>query len=240
METSSKTSVPIQNPIRVAIIDDQQIVRAGFSMVINSQPDMHVEFEANDGEQALRLLPSYPVDVILMDIRMPKLNGIQTTQYITSGQARLSNRNEQKPKIIILTTYDLDDYVIAAIKAGASGFLLKSAEPEELLRSIRAVYAGDAVLAPSTTKRVVEKLLALFPTTNTPSTEIFETLTDRERDVIIALSRGLNNQEIAEELFVSETTVKTHVGHIFQKLGVRDRVQAVVIAYESGIVKPAQ
>lgn len=234
MQTNSDIP-PAQNKIAVAIIDDQQLVRAGIAMVINSQPDMQVSFEAADGEQAIRRLASFPSDVILMDIRMPNLDGLQATKYIMDNLQKFA-----KPvHIIVLTTFDLDEYAMQAICAGASGFLIKNADPEELLHAIRAVYEGDAVLAPSTTKRMVEKLVTLMPQETPIDAQIFTNLTAREKDVVKLMARGCSNNEIAAALFVSQTTVKTHVARIFDKLGVRDRLQAVILAYESGFIRPA-
>ncbi|HZK06287.1 MAG TPA: response regulator transcription factor [Actinomycetaceae bacterium] len=216
--------------IRVGIVDDQQLVRAGFALVINSQPDMEVVIEASDGAQALRALRSYECDVVLMDVRMPNMDGLEATARITSRASI--------PRVIILTTFDLDEYVLQAIKAGASGFLLKDAPPEEMLAAIRTVDHGDAVIAPSSTKRLIEHLAHVLPSEKRTSPEIINSLTEREREVLIHMARGRSNTEIASELFVAEATVKTHVGRILAKLRARDRVQAVVAAYETGLVTP--
>lgn len=216
--------------IRVAIVDDQQLVRAGFSLVINSQPDMEVVVEAGDGAQALRMLASWEVDVVLMDIRMPNVDGLAATEQLTA--------KSDSPKVIILTTFDLDEYVIHAIKAGASGFLLKDTPPEEMLHAIRTVYQGDAVIAPSSTKRLLTHVAGILPDTEKTPPTILESLTDREREVLILMAKGRSNQEIASDLFVAEATVKTHVGRVLSKLGARDRVQAVVVAFETGLVSP--
>lgn len=218
--------------IRVGIIDDQQLVRAGFALVINSQSDMEVVVEAGDGAQALRALGSYETDVVLMDIRMPTMDGLAATAEITS--------KEPLPKVIMLTTFDLDEYLIQAIKAGASGFLLKDAPPEEMLTAIRTVHNGDAVIAPSSTKRLIEHVAHLLPSEDRAQPELVNLLTDREHEVLVLMARGLSNTEIAQDLFVAEATVKTHVGRILAKLGARDRVQAVVTAYETGVVTPGQ
>jgi DNA-binding NarL/FixJ family response regulator len=220
--------------IRVALVDDQQLVRAGFAMVIGSQPDMDVVVEAGDGAQALRLLGSHPVDVVLMDVRMPTMDGLAATAELTGapGPAGVS------PKVIILTTFDLDEYVLQAIKAGASGFLLKDAPPEEMLAAIRTVHRGDAVIAPSSTRRLIEHLADVLPDEQKTPPAILETLTDREREVLVLMARGRSNTEIAAQLYVAEATVKTHVGRVLAKLGARDRVQAVVVAYETGLVTP--
>lgn len=230
--------------IRVALVDDQQLVRAGFAMVIGSQPDMQVVAEASSGDQALRLLPSYDVDVVLMDVRMPGTDGIETTARLLGGAGDRGaggadgRRPGWPPRIIILTTFDLDEYVFAAIKAGASGFLLKDTPPEDMLAAIRTVDAGDAVIAPSTTRRLIEHVAAGIPDTERISTKVLDPLTEREREVLTLIARGLTNTEIARELFVAEATVKTHVGRILAKLGARDRVQLVVIAYETGLITP--
>ncbi|PFG40765.1 LuxR family two component transcriptional regulator [Georgenia soli] len=220
--------------IRVALVDDQQLVRAGFAMVIGSQPDMDVVVEAGDGAQALRLLGSHPVDVVLMDVRMPAMDGLAATAELTGapGPAGVA------PKVIILTTFDLDEYVLQAIKAGASGFLLKDAPPEEMLAAIRTVHRGDAVIAPSSTRRLIEHLADVLPDEQRTPPAVLESLTDREREVLVLMARGRSNTEIAGELFVAEATVKTHVGRVLAKLGARDRVQAVVVAYETGLVTP--
>ncbi|MDO5701172.1 MAG: response regulator transcription factor [Bowdeniella nasicola] len=216
--------------IRVAIVDDQQLVRAGFSLVINSQPDMEVIVEAGDGLQALRALATYPCDVVLMDVRMPNLDGLQATAQLTESGSGA--------KVIILTTFDLDEYVLQAIRAGASGFLLKDAPPEDMLEAIRTVHSGDAVIAPSSTRRLIEHLAHVLPTEQRPDTSALAGLTEREREVLIEMAHGYSNTEIAERLFVAEATVKTHVGRVLAKLGARDRVQAVILAYETGLVAP--
>jgi len=213
--------------IRVAIVDDQQLVRAGFRMLIGSQDDMEVVAEAGSGEEAIAALAATPADVVLMDVRMPGMDGLAATAALAGSTAA---------RIIILTTFDLDEYVVAAIKAGASGFLLKDAPPEELLGAIRRIHDGDAVLAPSATRRIMDRLAASLPEPTDGAG--LEVLTDREREVLILMARGRTNQEICGELFLAEPTVKAHVGRVLAKLGARDRVQAVVIAYETGLVRP--
>ncbi|MFG1781936.1 response regulator [Rhodococcus oryzae] len=218
-------------PIRIAIVDDQQLVRAGFRMVIDSQPDMSVEVEASDGEQALRELARVPVDVVLMDVQMPNLDGIEATRRLTAL--------EHSPKVVVLTTFDNDEYVVAAISAGASGFLLKDAQPEDLLAALRTVYRGDAVIAARSTRRLLQHvgpMLAGASTVERP--QLPDDLTPREVEVLEAMAHGLSNTEIAEKFFVSEATVKTHVGRVLAKTGSRDRVQAVVFAYQTGLVLP--
>ncbi len=226
--------------IRIVIADDQELVRAGFTMVINSQPDMQVVGQASNGDEAIRLAERLMPDIVLMDVRMPGMDGITATEHIT----RMDNGG-RPIRVIILTTFDLDEYVMAAIHAGASGFLLKDTEPETLLRSIRTVYQGNAIIAPTATKRLIEKMLEpnfhMTPAAPAPSADYtdpeLELLTDREREVLMEIAHGLSNQEIADKLFISLPTVKTHVAHILQKINARDRVQAVVFAYENHLVQ---
>ena len=280
--------------IRVIIADDQELVRAGFAMVIGSQPDMEVVGQASDGAQAVALAESLHPDVVLMDVRMPGMDGIEATSRITSlsdapGDATVSaeSADDRPTRVIILTTFDLDEYVMAAINAGASGFLLKDTEPETLLNSIRTVFQGNAIIAPSATKRLIEKMMqdgyaqhgsltgdvarsgAVYGSavgvsggaagngagsiTGIPSPAgaasdgsntsrpaytdpELDLLTDREREVLVEIAHGLSNQEIADKLFISLPTVKTHVAHILAKINARDRVQAVVFAYDNGLV----
>ena len=230
------------SPIRVALVDDQQLVRSGFGMLINSQPDLSVVLQAGNGIEALAGLSATAADVVLMDVRMPGMDGLETTR-------RLMERTKEAPagswlselKIVVLTTFDLDEYALAAIQAGASGFLLKDAPPEELLGAIRTVFAGDAVIAPSTTRRLLDHvapMLSAPSAANDAHAEAVARLTAREHEVFVLIANGLSNPGIAAQLFVSEATVKTHVGHILAKLNARDRVQVVVIAYETGIVSP--
>ncbi|MDR1767585.1 MAG: response regulator transcription factor [Propionibacteriaceae bacterium] len=234
MDYSPRTSDPAQphaqrpsTPIRVVLADDQQLVRAGLAMVIDAQPDMAVVGQADNGLNAVKLLSRVPADVALMDVRMPELDGIEATRRILgAGPGRL--------KIIMLTTYDLDEYLLRAIKAGASGFLLKNAPPEDLLGAIRTVHTGDAVVAPSATKRLLSHLATGRPFAQPPDPRLSQ-LTERERQVLELIAQGMSNAEISAKLYLSETTVKTHVRHLLTKLEVRDRVQAVVYAYESGL-----
>lgn len=245
-----------EQKIRVVIADDQELVRAGFAMVIGSQPDMAVVGQARDGAEAVALAETLHPDVVLMDVRMPGVDGIEATRRISALQHRFapdgSALDDAHTRVIILTTFDLDEYVMAAINAGASGFLLKDTEPETLLNSIRAVYQGNAIIAPSATKRLIEKMMdgdfagtaAAAPvsamsasaSTATMYTDPEDELTDREREVLIEIAHGLSNQEIADKLFISLPTVKTHVAHILSKINARDRVQAVVFAYENHLV----
>ncbi|HLS48495.1 MAG TPA: response regulator transcription factor [Actinomycetaceae bacterium] len=234
MNVEDVPPAPQDDPIRVALVDDQQLVRAGFAMVIGSQPDMTVTFEASDGHQAIRMLDAYPTDVVLMDVRMSGMDGLSATEAITAQPPRTG----VCPRIIILTTFDLDEYVMHAIRAGASGFLLKDAPPEDMLAAIRTVHRGDAVIAPSSTRRLLAHLAHTLPSDERRSSDILDQLTTREREVLTHMARGLSNAEIAAELFVAEATVKTHVGRVLQKLSARDRVQAVVVAYETGLAVP--
>lgn len=192
---------------------------------------MEVVGEASDGAQALRLLDSYAADVVLMDVRMAGMDGLTATEQLTA-------RGADGPKVVILTTFDLDEYVMRAIKSGASGFLLKDVPPEDMLDAIRTVHAGDAVIAPSSTKRLIENLAQILPDEQKAPPAVLDALTDREREVLVLMARGRSNTEIAADLFVAEATVKTHVGRVLAKLGARDRVQAVVVAYETGLVTP--
>jgi DNA-binding NarL/FixJ family response regulator len=217
-------------PTRVMIVDDQALVRAGFRMVLDAEPDIEVVAECADGQAALDALPGRGVDVVLMDIRMPRLDGIEATRRVVA--------RAEPPKVLVLTTFDLDEYVYAALRAGAAGFLLKDAGPSELLAAIRAVHTGDAVVAPGPTRRLLDRFLPLLPSTAGPTAlGRLDVLTEREREVLEAVGRGLNNTEIAAALFVAEATVKTHIGRVLAKLGLRDRVQMVVLAYETGLVR---
>jgi DNA-binding NarL/FixJ family response regulator len=213
--------------VRVVVVDDQALVRGGFSMILEAEPDIEVVGEAGDGEQALELCARVAPEVVLMDVRMPVMDGVQATRLMTS---------RSPARVLILTTFDLDEYVYQALQAGASGFLLKDVPANELAHAVRTVAAGDTLLAPAITRRLVEEFLRRpQPGGATPE---LDRLTERERQVLVLVARGLSNVEIAEALFVSETTAKTHVSRILAKLGVRDRVQAVVLAYESGLVLP--
>ena len=215
--------------IRVLLADDQAMVRAGFRMILGSEPDIEVIGEAENGEQAAAAANRLRPDVVLMDIQMPGVDGLHATRTIT--------QNEQlTTRVVILTTFERDEYVFEAMQAGASGFLLKNAPPEELIHAVRVVAAGDALLAPSVTRRIIEQF-ARRPV-EPDVRERLESLTQREREVLVMLARGNSNAELAAELFVTEGTIKTHVSSLLAKLGLRDRVQAVVLAYESGLVKP--
>ena len=215
--------------IRIVLVDDQELVRTGFRMVLDAQPDMTVVGEAADGLAAVEFARTHSADVMVMDARMPRMDGVAATQRIRQAGDR--------PRVLMLTTFDLDEYAFAALKAGASGFLLKDVPPEELLFAIRAVHSGDAVVAPSTTKRLLDRFAPMLPAGDAQAASELAELTERERQVLILVAQGLSNAELAQRLFVSEATVKTHVGRILAKLGLRDRVQAVVYAYENGLVR---
>ncbi|MCF6523660.1 response regulator transcription factor [Streptomyces sp. JJ36] len=221
--------------IRVMLVDDQALLRTGFRMVLTAQPDMEVVAEASDGAEALEVLRSTAVDVVLMDVRMPRVDGVEATRRICEG----GEGGPGGPKVLILTTFDLDEYAFTALKAGAGGFLLKDVPPGELLSAIRAVHSGDAVVAPSTTRRLIDRFSTLLPAggQETAATGLLGRLTEREREVLVLIAQGLSNGEIAGHLVLSEATVKTHVGRILTKLELRDRVQAVVLAYETGLVR---
>ena len=214
--------------VSVLVCDDQGLVRAGFKMIIEAQPDLKVVGEARDGLEAVAAVRQLHPDVVLMDIRMPQLDGLEATRRLTTDPLT------QRSRVVVLTTYDSDEFVYEALRAGASGFLLKDAPAEELVSAIRVVAAGDALLSPSITRRLIEEF-AKRPVPGTPPPELGR-LTGREVEVLKLLSRGLSNAEIAGQLFVGEGTVKTHVSHLLAKLQLRDRVQAVVVAYESGLV----
>ncbi len=236
---ASETPSPSTGPIRVVLVDDQQLVRGGFRMLINSQPDLDVVAEAGNGREALAALAAVRADVVLMDVRMPGMDGIEATAKLLAAGAG-GVRNEDL-KVVVLTTFDLDEYALSAIQAGASGFLLKDTPPEELLEAIRTVHRGDAVIAPSTTRRLLNHVAPLLRTAGSPGSPhaaAVASLTPREHEVFTLIAQGLSNPEIAAKLYLSEATVKTHVGHILAKLEARDRVHAVVIAYETGIVAP--
>ncbi|WP_233153557.1 response regulator transcription factor [Kineosporia sp. R_H_3] len=214
--------------IRILLVDDQALVRAGFRMVIDSQPDLEVVGEAADGLAGVQAVQRLAPDLVVMDVRMPVLDGIEATRRIVALP--------DPPRVVVLTTFDLDEHALAAIRAGASGFLLKDAPPEDMLAALRTVHAGDAVIAPSTTRRLLEHLA---PHGCDPvALQSVEHLTEREREVLVAMARGWSNSEIATRLFVAEGTVKTHVGRILAKLDARDRVQAVIVAYDAGLVRP--
>jgi DNA-binding NarL/FixJ family response regulator len=217
--------------IRVLVADDHALVRAGFRMIIDADGGMSVVAEAATGAEAVNLSHRFRPDVVLMDIRMPVLDGIEATRQL------LGDTVEPRPRIVILTTYDLDEYVFDALSAGASGFLLKDTPPEDLARAIRIAAAGDALLAPPVTRRLIEQFVTA-PTVRPEIAGLLGRLTPRETDVLLLVARGQSNGEIARELYLGETTVKTHLGHILEKLGLRDRLQAVIFAYEAALIRP--
>jgi DNA-binding NarL/FixJ family response regulator len=215
--------------IRVLLCDDQALVRSGFRLILEAREDIEVVGEADDGREAIELARRVDPDVILMDVRMPNLDGVEATRRLVAGGSRA--------RILILTTFDLDEYVYAAIRAGASGFLLKDVEPPQLVDAIRVVAAGEALLAPTVTRRLLDRFAHTLTGEEKPPPEL-SSLTERELEVLTLLAGGLSNAELAERLFLSETTVKSHISSVLRKLHLRDRVQAVVLAYEAGLVRP--
>lgn len=217
-------------PIRVLLVDDQELIRLGFRLVLEAEPDVSVVGEAADGDEAVRAVAAHAPDVVLMDIRMPRTDGIAATRSIVAAYPAT--------RVLVLTTFDLDEYALGALDAGASGFLLKDAQRSELTAAIRAVHRGDAVLAPSVTRRLIDRLHAAPPAAPHPSSPADPTteLTDREREVFVAIAQGMNNSEIAHHLYLSESTVKTHVGRVLAKIGARDRVHAVILAHRHRLV----
>lgn len=214
---------------RVLIVDDERVVRSGLRMILEAQPDIEVVGEAGDGREAIECIRTLDPDVVLMDIRMPVLDGIETTRRIAT--------QDRRPRVIVLTTYGVDENVYAALKVGAAGFLMKTDSPEELIQAVRAVDAGESLLGRATTRRLIEHFLS-GPSPSAPPPPELTTLTDRELDVLKLVARGFSNAEVAQELYISEGTVKTHVARILSKLGLRDRVQAVVFVYECGLIQP--
>ncbi|SDN24269.1 DNA-binding response regulator, NarL/FixJ family, contains REC and HTH domains [Allokutzneria albata] len=211
------------------LVDDQELMRMGFRMVLDAQEDLEVIGEAGDGDAAVRLAAKLQPDVVLMDVRMPLLDGVEATKRITG---------DGSSKVLVMTTFDLDEYVLAALRNGASGFLLKDTPPADLVSALRAVASGDAVVSPSVTRRLLERFLGSPESGQLRDAAVLEVLTEREREVLVLVAKGMSNAEIAKTLFLSEATVKTHVGRILSKLDLRDRVQAVVLAYETGLVRP--
>lgn len=223
--------------IRLLIVDDQPLIRQGFRMILSAQPDFDVIGDAADGNAAVAEIGRTHPDVVLMDVRMPGMDGIEATRRVRAGMAD----GDPGPRVLMLTTFGLDEYVVEALRAGASGFLLKDATPEELVHAVRVVAAGEALLAPAVTSRLIARVL---PTLGPARPDVDQRrgalaqLTDREREVLMLVARGQSNAEIGASLFISETTVKTHISHVLAKLGLRDRVQVVVAAYELGLLAP--
>lgn len=214
--------------IKVVVVDDQELMRVGFRMVLGAQEDIEIVGEAGDGAQAIKLAEELRPDVVLMDVRMPVLDGVEATKAIVAaGTAR----------VLVMTTFDLDEYVYSALQGGASGFLLKDTQPSHLVTALRAVANGDAVVSPSVTRRLLDRFVGTAGSA-LRDVAVLDVLTDREREVFVLIAKGMSNVEIAESLFLSEATVKTHVGRILSKLELRDRVQAVVLAYETGLARP--
>jgi DNA-binding NarL/FixJ family response regulator len=220
--------------VRVFIVDDQPLLRAGFRMILSAEPDIEVAGEAGDGQSAVDAVGEVRPDVVLMDIRMPVMDGVEATRRIRALGI------EPAPRVLILTTFDLDEYVVEALRAGAAGFLLKDAPTDDLIRAIHVVAGGDALIAPSITRRLLDRFARNLPPAETRMPDALRELTDREREVLQLVAHGLSNAEIADRLVLGEATVKTHVSHVLAKLSLRDRVQAVVVAYELGLVRPGE
>jgi DNA-binding NarL/FixJ family response regulator len=223
---------PESPAVRVILVDDQELLRRGLRMVLEEQPDLDIVGEAADGEQAIRQVAELDPDVVVMDVRMPHLDGVEATRQITAAY---------RSKILILTTFDLDEYAFTALRYGASGFLLKDVPPTQLASAIRNIAAGDAVVAPSVTRRLLDAYAARLPDLRPrpDAKDPLDTLTEREKEVLVEVAAGLSNSEIAAKLYLAEPTIKTHLGRVLTKLGLRDRVQAVVYAYQTGLVKPS-
>ena len=224
-------------PIRVVIADDQPLVRAGLRMILESETNIEIVGEVGDGREAVEIVRRTQPDIVLMDIRMPDLDGIEATRLIVA-ESDSSDAPCSSVRVLVMTTFDLDEYVYASLRAGASGFLLKDIPADDLIAAVRTVARGDAVVSPSITRKLIDRFAEVRPEPALDSDSELSSLTDREREVLVLIARGKSNTEIAAELFVAETTVKTHVGHVLTKLGLRDRVQAVVLAYEVGLVRP--
>jgi len=224
--------------IGIVVADDHEVVRAGFAALLDTQPDFSVLGTAADGDEAVRVCRDLRPDVVLMDVRMPSLDGIEATRQL--ADAELAGADDPGPRVLILTTFDLDEYVFDALRAGASGFLLKDVTAERLFDAVRVIAAGEALLAPAVTRRLISEFTRLRPVSGTPRSAVLSALTPRETEVLRLVADGMSNPEIARRLVVTEETVKTHVSRILAKLGLRDRTQAVVAAYESGLVVPGK
>ena len=233
MSTTDLTATEVARPIRVLVVDDQELVRAGFCVILDAADGISVVGEAANGAGAVAAVAEKAPDVVLMDIRMPGMDGLEATRQITRACG------QDGPRVVMLTTFDLDDYVYEALRAGASGFLLKDAPRHDLVAAVRVAAAGEALLAPSVTRMLIEAF-ARRPAAAAPAPSRLASLTTREKDILLLLARGQSNAEIARSLFVGEATVKTHIGHVLAKLGLRDRVQAVILAYETGLVIPGE
>jgi DNA-binding NarL/FixJ family response regulator len=220
--------------VRVLLVDDQPLLRTGFRMILEAEPGIAVVGESCDGAAAVEDARTLAPDVVLMDIRMPRMDGVEATRRIVADGAG----SERPPRVLVLTTFDLDEYIVEGLRAGASGFLLKDVPADDLITAIRIVADGAAVVAPSVTRRLLDRFASRLPAADASPPAALESLTERELQVLKLVAKGLSNAEIAAQLFVSETTVKTHVGHLLTKLSLRDRVQAAVLAYESGLVQP--
>jgi DNA-binding NarL/FixJ family response regulator len=238
----------VTEKIRILVADDQGVIRMGLSMILDHEPDLVTVAQAGDGEEAIRMIAQYDPDVVLMDIRMPVMDGLEATERITKA-AKESGRD--RPAVLVLTTFDDEAYVLSAVRAGASGFLLKDTDPDLLVSAVRAVHRGDSLVDPASTRVLLERCVELERQVGSGATDaapaaagrwtgLLGQLSEREREILVWMARGLSNRDLAAKLFVSETTVKTHVSSVLSKLGLSSRVQAVVVAYEAGVVRPGE
>ena len=248
MAAAAELNEPESGQIRILVVDDQGVIRMGLAMILDHEPDLTTVAQAGDGEEALRLIEQYDPDVVLMDIRMPVMDGLVATERITSAN-KAAGRS--RPAVLVLTTFDDEAYVLSAVRAGASGFLLKDTDPDLLVSAVRAVYRGDSLVDPASTRVLLERCMELErqvggtaePAPAQPDPRwvgLLGHLSEREREILVWMARGLSNRDLATKLFVSETTVKTHVSSVLSKLGLSSRVQAVVVAYEAGVVRPGE